>query len=202
MTTLIYLYRLLTCAVPTLIYVIYKKRKAGPDFSGRRVAALFLFAVYMAAIFQITDCGTLYDIIHSDFTFQVERINTLLFAGPGTSLTLSLLNVLLFIPFGLSISLLWPRRRGLFLNASLGLGFSLLIELSQLLNHRSSDIDDIILNALGAVIGYALFSLILRRFVRTESKRLSKCFKEAAALILLIFAFHFFAFNEYLILYS
>ena len=36
-----------------------------------------------------------------------------------------------------------------------GFGLSLVIELSQLLNNRRTDIDDLILNTLGAALGYA-----------------------------------------------
>ena len=39
-------------------------------------------------------------------------------------------------------------------------GLSLLIELSQLLNHRSSDINDLIMNTLGAVIGFAFYRIL------------------------------------------
>lgn len=41
-----------------------------------------------------------------------------------------------------------------------GFGLSLVIELSQLLNNRRTDIDDLILNTLGAALGYALWRVM------------------------------------------
>ena len=41
----------------------------------------------------------------------------------------------------------------------IGLLFSLFIECSQLLNNRSTDVDDLIMNTIGAVIGLMLYRI-------------------------------------------
>ncbi|HBT95229.1 MAG TPA: hypothetical protein DEB24_03600 [Coriobacteriia bacterium] len=42
------------------------------------------------------------------------------------------------------------------------IGLSLLIELSQLLNNRLTDIDDLIINTVGALIGFLLCRIVVR----------------------------------------
>lgn len=68
-------------------------------------------------------------------------------------------NVLMFLPFGLLCSLLLARPKGwkvMFLSSFL----SITIELSQLLFSRGTDIDDVILNTLGGLLGYGCYLLL------------------------------------------
>jgi len=77
-------------------------------------------------------------------------------------------NVVLFFPLGVILPLLSPKLRslpGVLLAAIL---FSFSIELTQYIsrhfgNYRSVDIDDIILNTLGAVLGFVLMGKRLAR---------------------------------------
>lgn len=69
-------------------------------------------------------------------------------------------NVIMFIPLGLFLPLIWRRLRRLWKSFFVSVGVILLVELAQLLTLRGScDIDDLILNLCGAVIGYALWRL-------------------------------------------
>ena len=74
-------------------------------------------------------------------------------------------NVLAFVPVGVLVPLLRPADRRPWLTVLLvGFGLSLLIELGQLavslmvgFAYRQADVDDLLVNTLGAVAGYALF---------------------------------------------
>jgi glycopeptide antibiotics resistance protein len=75
-------------------------------------------------------------------------------------------NVLLLVPFTLLGPVLWSRLRAWWKALAVGLGVSLGIELTQLgLSalaggfYRSVDIDDIILNTAGALLGYGFYLL-------------------------------------------
>lgn len=46
----------------------------------------------------------------------------------------------------------------------MGFMLSLIIEIFQLLNVRATDIDDLLMNTLGAVIGFIIYSLLLKKF--------------------------------------
>ena len=84
----------------------------------------------------------------------------------------SLLNLLMFLPFGF----LCPGKRtgsGWLRTAAAGLGLSCAIELLQPFFGRSFDCNDILLNALGALIGAALSGLLARwHAARTRSASL------------------------------
>lgn len=86
-----------------------------------------------------------------------------------------LLNVLgnaaLFVPSGIVLPVVFPRldRLGKVLLA--GAGLSLAIELLQLpFSVRSTDVDDLIQNCAGLILGYGLYALA-RRLKRKKTKR-------------------------------
>ena len=72
-------------------------------------------------------------------------------------------NVILFVPFGFLLSLLYPRLRG-FHVVLLGCCTSLCIELTQLLLMIGvCDVDDVLLNTIGALCGVWLWKMIGKR---------------------------------------
>lgn len=78
-------------------------------------------------------------------------------------------NVAIFVPIGILPPLLWPRwGRGKAI--LLGMGISALIELVQPLVGRTRDVDDLILNTMGAALGWLLLwlLLVLRRHKRNK----------------------------------
>ncbi|HEY1017337.1 MAG TPA: VanZ family protein [Herpetosiphonaceae bacterium] len=80
-------------------------------------------------------------------------------------------NVVAFLPLGLLPAALHPRWRSARAALLIGLGFSLAIELGQLaFSRRVTDVDDLILNALGALAGYGCYRL-LSRLVGSQSGR-------------------------------
>lgn len=69
-------------------------------------------------------------------------------------------NIGWFAPWGFMLSLL-AKRKNLWLTVLTGLGFSFLIEITQYIFRKGFfEIDDLILNTLGAVIGYGIFRLV------------------------------------------
>jgi len=70
-------------------------------------------------------------------------------------------NVVMFVPFGLFLQL--ALRRRVALTVALGLLASVTVEVLQLpIWSRSSDVDDVILNTLGGVVGALLAAVVLR----------------------------------------
>lgn len=73
-------------------------------------------------------------------------------------------NVLLFLPLGTFPPLLWKKMRSFHRTALLAAVIMMVIEISQmLLLVGTCDIDDLILNVLGAAMGYLVYALILKR---------------------------------------
>jgi glycopeptide antibiotics resistance protein len=80
-------------------------------------------------------------------------------------------NVLAFVPLGILTPLLAPNRRSWLFVLAVGLVVSVAIELSQLglsgvvgYTYRQSDVDDVILNVVGALLGYVAFTIFHGRF--------------------------------------
>jgi glycopeptide antibiotics resistance protein len=82
-------------------------------------------------------------------------------------------NLLLGVPFGILVPLVAPRTRGvlrvLFLTATV----MLMVEVAQgaLITGRAFDIDDVILNTTGALVGYLLLGRRLSRAVYAPKRR-------------------------------
>ena len=78
-------------------------------------------------------------------------------------------NVLLFIPYGFACPWAFPWLRGFFRNTFAAFVTSLGVETIQLITGRGYfQVDDILTNVLGAVIGYAIFRILdgIRRTLR------------------------------------
>lgn len=72
-------------------------------------------------------------------------------------------NVLLFIPFGFLLPFIWSRLRALKKSVGILLLVSAFLEVMQLVLATGwFDVDDILLNVLGGLVGYYLFSLVIR----------------------------------------
>lgn len=70
-------------------------------------------------------------------------------------------NILAFVPFGLFFPLLSRRNRSFFKVALISFEVSLLVELIQLVTRVGScDVDDIILNTLGGMLGHLCFKVL------------------------------------------
>ena len=161
---------LLPAVIPFLLaFILYahaqKKRDAGLK-TGTAILVILL-GLYATAVYHVTGAGTLYDALRYRFSFSPEQINLLPFSRKIDPVGY-LLNLVLFLPLGILAPILRGNRRPLLFAAGAGAAFSLLIEGSQLLNNRSTDIDDLILNTMGAVLGAALYRVWARRRNETD----------------------------------
>jgi glycopeptide antibiotics resistance protein len=131
-----------------------------------RLVMILILSVYVAGVFYFTGTGTIYHIRQYGLDAVTMQTNLILFSAESIDVVAYLLNVVLFLPFGFLLPLLWPKLNRFWKILLSGAAFSLLIELSQLLNIRNSDIDDLLLNTLGAVAGFVLyraFSAVTKR---------------------------------------
>lgn len=77
-----------------------------------------------------------------------------------------LLNVAMFVPVGLLLPVAFRRLRRFPRTAVVCLAVTLSIETLQYFIGRSADIDDVLLNLLGGMLGYGLFALARHRYGR------------------------------------
>ena len=79
-------------------------------------------------------------------------------------------NIVLFIPFGFLIPLLWKKFRGWRIMHIVAFIIPLFIEGTQYFIGRSIDVDDVLLNAIAIVIGFMLFKIFRRLRKMSTSK--------------------------------
>ncbi len=156
--------------------------------------AVALFGICLFSILWICGVGTFADLWRGTSLRTMLNINLVPFDA-YLNWTAWALNVVLFVPLGLLLPCCWEGFDRIGHAALFGFLFSLAIELSQLLNFRVTDIDDLIANTLGAVIGCLIFLVLRAVFPRWWERHLGpqtleprgNAAKDAAALFLGVF---------------
>ena len=192
------LYEFLTVIVPFIVAVAILNRRAknrGIAFSKSHLMWVALFSIYVFAAFYVTGVSTLYDLTGYGMAIHSEQINFLPFSKDIDTLAY-LQNVLLFMPLGFLIPLIWQHIRKLKYAVFFGSSFSLLIEISQLFNNRRTDIDDWMLNTVGALLGYAVFKAITR-VAKWDAIQTCSCKYEPIIYIGAMFLGRFLLYNEF-----
>lgn len=151
---------LILLAVPLLavgiltVFVIYKKKQK--PFPWRKVLLWTLLSGYLLALVYVT--------LLRGMTMGYRSINLHLFRAwreAWNNYSVKnwlnvLLNVAMFIPFGFLLPLITPKLRKWYVSIGIGSCLSLAIELLQLWRGTGvCDVDDLLANTLGTVIGYA-----------------------------------------------
>ncbi|WP_058269869.1 VanZ family protein [Olsenella massiliensis] len=163
------LYELACSLAPCLIYLALVRRRHG--LGKGELALSVLFVLYLWQVFDHTGAGGLVDVL---FPPQgvVDRVtgeplgiihgsvNLVPFASVGMPFYL---NILMFVPLGVFVPALSTRFRRIAPTLAFGVTFSLLIELSQLVTARVTDIDDLIANTVGTAAGFVVWWLVAGR---------------------------------------
>lgn len=152
-----YLYPVMCVFIPCILYQIILHRR-WPHHEKLVKGSLVwrnMFVLYLFLVMRAVGMGSLWDIRAYGLVLQWDQINLAPFGSDGV-LTY-LLNIVLFMPMGFLLPLIWGRCRKLAYAASLGFLFSAAIELGQLFNHRLTDIDDILMNTLGTAVGFGVW---------------------------------------------
>lgn len=150
----------------------------------KRTSAYGIFALYLCVIWALVGLPNAYYI-----RFDVN-LNLIPFAGILDDLKNSVLNVLLFVPFGFLLPVLWTRFRGFKSTVLFGLCVSAAIELLQIFTFRATDINDLITNTFGTLLGWIFGSLAAGKLPAFFPKR---SVKDLWILIACVFAVMVFA---------
>lgn len=135
--------------------------------SKRKSILLVLLSLYLTAVLSAVGFPNIRSLIFDPSVNLIPIIDIV--NNPIAYLKNELLNIILFIPFGFFLPTVWGQdyfTRGR--TVALGLGFSIFIEVSQLFTFRLTDIDDIITNTLGTLLGFCLF-LLCRKHCAVQS---------------------------------
>lgn len=91
--------------------------------------------------------------------------------GERKQFTQALANIFMFMPLGFSYPLAFLRMRRFWKTTASMLAFSFLIEFIQYFIGRSADVDDLILNTIGGMFGYAIFVMGVRIVQKIKRRR-------------------------------
>ena len=124
------------------------------DFNSEYIKFNINLIPFVAIIKDVKQIGIAYD---GDAVFMIE----LIIRNVGG-------NILLFMPFGFLSPIVWNKYKYLKNIVLLGLFVSISIELFQLLEliaggyGRTVDIDDVICNGLGVILGYLIYQFLFK----------------------------------------
>jgi len=156
-------------------YIIYRKIMKGTKIITRgklicsAILLCYMIVVFSATLFNRGDFLNSTIIRMHLFSSYREAWNDF----STTEWTNIILNILLFVPFGLLLPLWSKRFRTCWKTYLTGFLLSLIIEVIQLLSKRGVfDVDDIFNNTLGSTIGFGLLIIIL--FILNQKNKVFK----------------------------
>jgi glycopeptide antibiotics resistance protein len=159
-----------------LVFRLYRHRTRGQPLSFPREILLLTFVVYLSGLAAVTLTPNRSSRLRAQGTGGIE-LHPSLASLTCSSATLpsgssargfcvrnARGNFLLFLPLGILLPLVWGRLR-FWRGVQIAIALSFSIELIQYLSsalgtYRSADVNDFILNVLGACLGLALVSLL------------------------------------------
>ena len=114
------------------------------------------FVLYLCGVYAVAGLPTAVYI-----RFQ-PRFNWIPFRYMFTAWETTVLNVVLFLPLGFFLPLLWQRFASLLRVMVTGFALSMGVELLQLFTFRATDVNDLMTNTLGAALGFFCARLLAR----------------------------------------
>jgi glycopeptide antibiotics resistance protein len=146
--------------------LIFRKiaHKSRVNLSFLHYLGVGVFLVYLLIVYRVTGMGTIWDIGRYETLIRWHQIHLYPFHNLQYDLPFILLNIIMTIPLGFLLPTIWPEFRKLSKVAFTGFCLSMTIELSQLLNNRGTSVEDLLMNTLGAIIGYLLFAIHYKLF--------------------------------------
>lgn len=162
------MYSFLCFIIPNAIWQVVNKGKyKGKEHVIRHIVWTYVFMLYCYLAVEVAaDMGTMWDII------KYGGIRGVVYLKPFMidELKSHILNVIMFMPLGFLLPLVWNNFRKILKVAIVGLLMSLAIEVSQLFCYRTTDINDLITNTLGTITGYMLWIIFHKIFKRSGQK--------------------------------
>ena len=119
---------------------------------------IILLGIYLGMVWNVTGLPGI-----TTFHWEI-RGNISLVPFKDFSLFGCIANVVMIMPLGFLLHLLWKNYRSLWKMAVAGFMVSVFIESVQLFTFRATDIDDLLMNTLGGAVGYGCYWIITKCF--------------------------------------
>lgn len=140
--------------IPGILLYFWCLKKSEKKQTSIHIATVFVFCYYLIGILTMTGIGKL-----KSFSPEIVLIPFLdMISGPIDTV----LNIVLFVPLGFFLPLLYKKYSRISNIALTGFLFSLSIEIVQMFGRGSTDINDLITNTIGASLGYFIYKWFMR----------------------------------------
>lgn len=165
METLDMIYEMLCVFVPCMIYQRMVARKS-KKVSKKHLAWVAVFVFYLYLCLDVVGMGSIWQIGRYQPIIRIDEINLIPFSSDG--IATYLLNIIMFIPLGFLLPLIWKSMRKPSKVFWTSFGFSFGIEFCQLFNRRVTDIDDLMMNTLGGMFGFLIWKMFAKVIKKEE----------------------------------
>lgn len=120
----------------------------------QRTVLYYVMTVYLCVVYCLVGLPTI------DYIRWDPGVSWIPLVGIVKDVRSNALNVLLFMPLGVLLPLLWRKYRAFGNTVIFGFLLSLGIEISQLFTFRATDVNDLITNTLGTILGYFVWKTL------------------------------------------
>lgn len=165
----IHLINVLASAVVLLPVYVISGLVLFRDRSWRWRAGYLLLGLYFAALFSVVGLPQIDCLVFEPSVHLVPLADVL--AGSASYRMSAALNVLLFVPAGVLLPMLWGGFDRAWRTVLFGFCLSFGVEWLQLFTFRLTDVDDLICNTLGSAIGWLIACAALRGERPRQGKR-------------------------------
>ena len=175
---------LVSMVLITIINIILNKKSSGKIKWQHYLFGYFLILYLVISLKDIVGFPTL-----SDFERKVmlgvpifDPVLNFIPLSSGIEIS-TILNIIFFMPFGFLLPTLWNKFRKFIPTVFAGFIFSLIIEVGQLFTIRATDVDDLIMNTLGTILGFILFKILSIIFKKLSNKTMVEEYNKKDSII-------------------
>lgn len=175
---------LVSMVLITIINIILNKKSSGNIKWQHYLFGYFLILYLVISLKDIVGFPTLSD-LERKVMLGVPIFDPVLNFIPFSSgIEIStILNIIFFMPFGFLLPTLWNKFRKFIPTVFAGFIFSLIIEVGQLFTIRATDVDDLIMNTLGTILGFILFKILSIIFKKLSNKTMFEEYNKKDSII-------------------
>lgn len=144
-----------------MISILYLPFLLSQKKKGKSVIRQLAYLGLICSLFLIIFATILFTPITFTPEYRVVNFNLFEFLNQGDRRLYAEIipNILLFIPFGLFMPIVFEKLRSVVNTMKITFVVTLCIETFQYFIGRSADIDDVIMNLVGGLLGYCLYSI-------------------------------------------
>ena len=175
---------LVSMVLITIINIILNKKSSGKIKWQHYLFGYFLILYLVISLKDIVGFPTLSD-LERKVMLGVPIFDPVLnFIPLSSGIEIStILNIIFFMPFGFLLPTLWNKFRKFIPTVFAGFIFSLIIEVGQLFTIRATDVDDLIMNTLGTILGFILFKILSIIFKKLSNKTMVEEYNKKDSII-------------------